>query len=138
MAEIKCPMCGKDNDENLDVCAFCDARLKPLLASDTGDDQEPYWRDSGEEKVDDSDLQEQKDEEIDAVSIDADAIDTDAMEWLRDLSSDLDEDQPDDEEPDEEEPDLPFVSDDEDDGDTDLPGLLDGGSGHQVERVVTA
>jgi len=30
MAEIKCPMCGKPNPEELDVCQYCEARLKPL------------------------------------------------------------------------------------------------------------
>jgi len=30
MAEIKCPMCGKPNPSDLDVCQFCEARLKPL------------------------------------------------------------------------------------------------------------
>jgi len=30
MAEIKCPMCGKPNPDELDVCQFCEARLKPL------------------------------------------------------------------------------------------------------------
>ena len=30
MAEIKCPMCGKPNPEDMDVCQFCEARLKPL------------------------------------------------------------------------------------------------------------
>ena len=30
MAEIKCPMCSKLNPEELDVCQFCEARLKPL------------------------------------------------------------------------------------------------------------
>lgn len=30
MAEIKCPMCSKPNPEDLDVCQFCEARLKPL------------------------------------------------------------------------------------------------------------
>jgi hypothetical protein len=28
--EIKCPMCGKPNPAELDVCQFCEARLKPL------------------------------------------------------------------------------------------------------------
>jgi hypothetical protein len=32
MAEIRCPMCGKLNPEELDVCQFCQARLKPLIA----------------------------------------------------------------------------------------------------------
>ena len=31
MAEIRCPMCGKLNPEELDVCQFCQARLKPLI-----------------------------------------------------------------------------------------------------------
>jgi hypothetical protein len=30
MAEIKCPMCGKPNPDDLDACQFCDARLKPV------------------------------------------------------------------------------------------------------------
>ena len=33
MAEIRCPMCGKPNPAELDVCQFCQARLKPLLPS---------------------------------------------------------------------------------------------------------
>ncbi len=31
MAEIRCPMCGKPNPDELDVCKFCQARLKPLI-----------------------------------------------------------------------------------------------------------
>jgi len=30
MAEIKCPMCGKPNPAELDVCQYCEARLKPV------------------------------------------------------------------------------------------------------------
>ena len=30
MEEIRCPMCGKPNPAELDVCQFCGARLKPL------------------------------------------------------------------------------------------------------------
>ena len=30
MAEIKCPMCGKPNPEDLDTCQYCEARLKPV------------------------------------------------------------------------------------------------------------
>ena len=30
MAEIRCPMCGKPNPADLDVCQFCEARLKPV------------------------------------------------------------------------------------------------------------
>jgi hypothetical protein len=32
MAEIRCPMCGKSNPDNLDECQFCQARLKPITA----------------------------------------------------------------------------------------------------------
>lgn len=31
MAEVRCPMCGKPNPEELEVCQFCEARLKPLI-----------------------------------------------------------------------------------------------------------
>ncbi len=30
---IRCPMCGKPNPADLDVCQFCGARLKPLISS---------------------------------------------------------------------------------------------------------
>lgn len=30
MSEIKCPMCSKPNPAELDVCQYCEARLKPL------------------------------------------------------------------------------------------------------------
>ena len=30
MAEIRCPMCGKPNPDDLAVCQFCQARLKPM------------------------------------------------------------------------------------------------------------
>jgi hypothetical protein len=33
MADIRCPMCGKPNLEELETCQFCGARLKPLVAS---------------------------------------------------------------------------------------------------------
>jgi len=35
MADIRCPMCGKPNPDNLDVCKYCDARLKPLIFPST-------------------------------------------------------------------------------------------------------
>jgi len=31
MAEIRCPMCGMENPSELEVCQFCQARLKPLV-----------------------------------------------------------------------------------------------------------
>jgi hypothetical protein len=33
MTEIRCPMCGKSNPYHIDVCKFCQARLRPLIAS---------------------------------------------------------------------------------------------------------
>ncbi len=33
MAEIKCPMCGRPNPDTAEVCQFCGARLKPLIAN---------------------------------------------------------------------------------------------------------
>ncbi len=33
MADIRCPMCGKNNPEELEICRFCGARLKPLRPS---------------------------------------------------------------------------------------------------------
>jgi len=32
VAEIRCPMCSQANPEEAEVCAFCSARLRPLLA----------------------------------------------------------------------------------------------------------
>lgn len=39
MTEIRCPMCGKSVAEELDVCPFCQARLKPLIISSQGEDE---------------------------------------------------------------------------------------------------
>ncbi len=39
MAGVRCPMCGKSNPAELEKCKFCDARLKPLLASTPVDSQ---------------------------------------------------------------------------------------------------
>ncbi len=38
MSEIRCPMCGKPNSDQLDVCQFCDARLKPFSLSSQADE----------------------------------------------------------------------------------------------------
>ena len=39
MADVRCPMCGKPNPEELEECQFCGARLKPVIASPSGDSQ---------------------------------------------------------------------------------------------------
>ncbi|MBS1248928.1 MAG: hypothetical protein MAG431_00498 [Chloroflexi bacterium] len=38
MAKNNCPMCGKPNPEDREVCQFCEARLKPLVDSPAGDE----------------------------------------------------------------------------------------------------
>jgi hypothetical protein len=43
MADIRCPMCGKPNPDDLEKCAFCGARLKPLLAPSPEDLPEIYF-----------------------------------------------------------------------------------------------
>lgn len=43
MAELPCPMCAKPNSDKLDVCAFCGARLKPLVASSPDNRALPSW-----------------------------------------------------------------------------------------------
>jgi hypothetical protein len=48
MADLRCPMCGKPNPEELAVCKFCSARLKPLVAP-SPDDRPPIH--PGEEPV---------------------------------------------------------------------------------------
>lgn len=51
MAEIRCPMCSRENPDDLDECQFCGARLKPLMAeggSDAAGSLDPGSPDSGE------------------------------------------------------------------------------------------
>ena len=58
MADVRCPMCGKPNPEQLEECQFCGARLKPVIAPPPADSesikpgQEPVKRNTSElEKV---------------------------------------------------------------------------------------
>ena len=45
MGEIRCPMCGKPNPDDLDVCQYCEARLKPLIGPfEPADTHEPEER----------------------------------------------------------------------------------------------
>jgi hypothetical protein len=41
MAEVRCPMCGKPNPADLEICQFCKARLKPLLAGSPDSTEKP-------------------------------------------------------------------------------------------------
>jgi len=56
MADVRCPMCGKPNPEELEECQFCGARLKPVIASPSVDSQtikpgeEPVKQDTSELK----------------------------------------------------------------------------------------
>lgn len=36
MADLRCPMCGKPNPQELDACRYCGARLKPMEAGKGG------------------------------------------------------------------------------------------------------
>jgi hypothetical protein len=38
MAEIRCPMCGKENPSELQICQFCQARLTPLVSQPPASD----------------------------------------------------------------------------------------------------
>jgi hypothetical protein len=38
MEDIRCPMCGKSNPLEKEVCQFCQARLKPLISPSSSDD----------------------------------------------------------------------------------------------------
>ena len=79
MAEVKCPMCSKPNPEELDVCQFCEARLKPLTA-ELSNSQTPIR--SGE----------------DPKVIDTSQLESELPQWLRDVrqqARDSAEDEPD-------------------------------------------
>ncbi|MCU0484710.1 MAG: hypothetical protein MUC85_01240 [Anaerolineales bacterium] len=46
MDEVRCPMCGKSNPAEAEVCLYCEARLKPLVispADSEGDQNVPDW-----------------------------------------------------------------------------------------------
>ena len=66
MAEIKCPMCSKPNSDELDVCQFCEARLKPLTA-ELSNSQPPIH--SGE----------------DPKVIDTSQLESELPQWLREV-----------------------------------------------------
>lgn len=75
MADIRCPMCGKLNDAELEVCQFCQARLKPVWAVHSPEERSP------EGKAPEKGSPPQK-------------KDADLPDWLRALRPDSEEDQP--------------------------------------------
>ena len=54
MAQIRCPMCGKPNPEEREVCQFCQARLKPLIINPP-DSSEDWLKASSEDELDNQD-----------------------------------------------------------------------------------
>jgi hypothetical protein len=98
MAEIRCPMCGKPNPDNLDVCQFCEARLKPLTASLPSDAVPPDGTDglqAPEQPEPSSDLPDWLDFDTDAKLEEGDdtalsdaAPFDDGDDWLTRLESD--------------------------------------------------
>ena len=45
MREVRCPMCGKNNPEDQDICQYCQARLTPLVVGDDASEwpkQQPF------------------------------------------------------------------------------------------------
>ena len=119
MADVRCPMCGKTNPAELEVCQFCQARLKPLRVnpsqegdfspSDTPGEQNdtpgdvPDWLHSLRQPGDDdfSDESDQEDELPDWLSQpensdegdlpEAPSGEPDWLSGLRDRSSMMDE-----------------------------------------------
>ena len=53
MPELRCPMCGKPNSETAEVCAFCQARLRPLSLGSSGSDASPPPSKPSEEEASD-------------------------------------------------------------------------------------
>jgi hypothetical protein len=45
MAEIRCPMCSKSNPDDVEVCNFCGARMKPLIVDPTSHEAPTDWGD---------------------------------------------------------------------------------------------
>lgn len=50
MAEINCPLCGKANPDDFDVCQYCQARLKPLIAPDYVEENSLHQDETGAEE----------------------------------------------------------------------------------------
>ena len=67
MADIRCPMCGKENPSEQEVCQFCQARLKPLV-------RQPPPGDGGETFSEDVSFHEGEDQS-----------ESDLPEWLQNL-----------------------------------------------------
>jgi len=51
MADVRCPMCGKLNPADLDVCQFCQARLKPVMGGSPTESELPASSQPSSSKV---------------------------------------------------------------------------------------
>jgi hypothetical protein len=70
MTEIRCPMCSKSNPEDVEVCNFCGARMKPLIVDSTSPEAPTDWGD---------DLRGEQDE-----------VSDEAEDWLARVREDVD------------------------------------------------
>ncbi len=93
MSEIRCPMCGKPNPENLDVCQICGARLKPLVGGAPRPEEPQASQPAGEEPFhfDEDSLTWLDDEESDEVFDTSRVTQTgslrDPLSWLDEMSA---------------------------------------------------
>lgn len=86
MDEIRCPMCGKPNPAELDVCQFCQARLKPLtgpLHDASGGREQDDWLGSLRSEGDLSDAGDA--DWIDDGEMLSDDDQRDPLDWLSNL-----------------------------------------------------
>lgn len=106
MGEIRCPMCGKPNPDDLEVCQFCEARLKPLIIQPTPDESTqipPEQNNSFQEIKSESDsepsdwLSGLRDAEVtqegEPQGDSQSQFDSDVPEWLSRIQSDVESDQ---------------------------------------------
>ena len=106
MGEIRCPMCGKPNPDDLEVCQFCEARLKPLIIQPTPDESNqihPEQNNSFQEIKSESDsepsdwLSGLRDAEVtqegEPQGDSQSQFDSDVPEWLSRIQSDVESDQ---------------------------------------------
>lgn len=70
MEEIRCPMCGRPNPADRDVCQFCEARLKPLTGPLSEDDSPSTSR-----------PEEDDDDWLGSLRSEADMADEDDSDW---------------------------------------------------------
>lgn len=73
MADVKCPMCGKPNPADAEICEYCQARIKPLIIGDQEQSDPSDWL-AGLRLTNDSNPQPSQSEEPPA--------EQDSSDWL--------------------------------------------------------